>query len=121
MTVVFDRVFSCRGTPSVMSKNYGATGATSRRGQTYLMFQRAGNMKGSSPRPSIKAAGANEHAAVTLDDVKSVALDSMPDVDMLPPAFQECYRYRTCRHSSVMVIRSDFLFEDRRVSGLSPS
>lgn len=80
-----------RGTPSVMSKNYGATGATSRRGQAYLLVQRAGNMKGSSPRPSVKPAVANEHATVTLDDVKSVALDSMPDVDLLPPAFQECY------------------------------
>lgn len=80
-----------RGTPSVMSKNYGATGATSRRGQAYLMVQRAGNMKTSSPRPSVKPAAANEHATVTLDDVKSVALDSMPDVDLLPPAFQECY------------------------------
>lgn len=77
-----------RGTPSVMSRNYGATGASSRRGHAYLMFQRAGNMKGSSPRPSVKAAGANEHATVSLDDVKSVALDSMPDVDVLPP---ECY------------------------------
>lgn len=72
-----------------MSRNYGATGASSRRGHAYLMFQRAGNMKGSSPRPSVKAAGANEHATVSLDDVKSVALDSMPDVDVLPP---ECYR-----------------------------
>ncbi|RMX40903.1 hypothetical protein pdam_00012038 [Pocillopora damicornis] len=80
-----------KGTPSVMSKNYGATGATSRRGQAYLLVQRAGNMKGSSPRPSVKPAAANEHATVTLDDVKSVALDSMPDVDLLPPAFQECY------------------------------
>lgn len=77
-----------------MSKNYGgAAGASPRRGQAYLLFQRAGNMKGSSPRPSIKAAGTNEHATVTLDDVKSVALDSMPDVDVLPPAFQKCYRY----------------------------
>ena len=75
-----------------MSKNYGATGATSHRGQAYLLVQRAGNMKGSSPRPSVKPAAANEHATVTLDDVKSVALDSMPDVDLLPPAFQECYR-----------------------------
>lgn len=75
-----------RGTPSVMSKNYGAAGTTSRRGQAYLLLQRAGNVKGSSPRPSIK-----EHDTVTLDDVKSVALDSMPDVDMLPSAFQECY------------------------------
>ena len=73
-----------------MSKNYGAAGSLSHRGQTYLMFQRAGNMKGSSPRPSIKAAGANEHATVTLDDVKSVAFDSMPDE--LPSAFQKCYR-----------------------------
>ena len=76
-----------------MSKNYGAAGTTSRRGQAHLLLQRAGNMKVSSPRPSIKAVGVNEHATVTLDDVKSVALDSMPDVDMLPPAFQECYRY----------------------------
>lgn len=75
-----------------MSKNYGVAGTTSRRGQAYLLVQRAGNMKGSSPRPSIKAA-ANEHTTVTLDDIKSVALDSMPDVDALPPAFQECYRY----------------------------
>ncbi|XP_068682981.1 protein phosphatase 1 regulatory subunit 36-like [Montipora foliosa] len=77
-----------RGTPSVMSKNYGAAGSLSHRGQTYLTFQRAGNMKGSSPRPSIKA-GANEHATVTLDDVKVVAFDSMPDE--LPSAFQKCY------------------------------
>ena len=75
-----------------MSKNYGAAGTSSRRGQAYLSLQRAGNMKGSSPRPSIKATGGNEHATVTLDDVKSVALDSMPDVDVLPPAFQKCYR-----------------------------
>ncbi|CAH3153215.1 unnamed protein product [Porites evermanni] len=80
-----------RATPSVMSKNYTTAGTTSRRGQAYLLLQRAGNMKGSSPRPSVKAAGANEHAMVTLDDVKSVALDSMPDVDVLPPTFQECY------------------------------
>lgn len=76
-----------------MSKNYATAGTTSRRGQAYLLLQRAGNMKGSSPRPSVKAAGANEHAMVTLDDVKSVALDSIPDVDVLPPTFQECYRY----------------------------
>lgn len=82
----------CRGTPSVLSKNYGAAGALSRRGQAYLMFQRAGNIKGSSPRPSIKAAGANEHATVTLEDVKSVALDSIPDGHLLPSTFQECYR-----------------------------
>ncbi|XP_029205519.2 protein phosphatase 1 regulatory subunit 36-like [Acropora millepora] len=80
-----------RGTPSVLSKNYGAAGALSRRGQAYLMFQRAGNIKGSSPRPSIKAAGANEHATVTLEDVKSVALDSIPDGHHLPSTFQECY------------------------------
>ncbi|XP_015769098.1 PREDICTED: protein phosphatase 1 regulatory subunit 36-like [Acropora digitifera] len=55
------------------------------------MFQRAGNIKGSSPRPSIKAAGANEHATVTLEDVKSVALDSIPDGHHLPSTFQECY------------------------------
>lgn len=76
-----------------MSKNYATAGTTSRRGQAYLLLQRAGNMKGSSPRPSVKAAGANEHAVVSLDDVKSVALDSMPDVDVLPETFQECYRY----------------------------
>ena len=75
-----------------MSKNYGAVGTTSRRGQAYLLLQRAGNVKGSSPRPSIK-----EHDTVTLDDVKSVALDSMPDVDMLPSAFQECYRYSSLK------------------------
>ena len=75
-----------------MSKNYGAAGTTSRRVQAYLLVQRAGNMKGSSPRPSVKAAAANEHTTVTLDDIKSVALDSMPDVDQLRPAFQECYR-----------------------------
>ena len=76
-----------------MSKNYGAAGTVSRRGHAYLLVQRAGNLKGSSPRPSVKAAAANEHATVTLDDVKSVALDSMPDVDELPSAFQKCYRY----------------------------
>ena len=46
-------------------------------------------MKGSSPRPSVKAAAANEPATVTLDDVKSVALDSMPEVYEMPNAFQE--------------------------------
>ena len=80
-----------RGTPSVMSKNIGAVAAASRRGQAYLMVQR-GDLKGSSPRPSLKA-GAAEHASVTLDDVKSVALDSMPDVELLPPSFQGCYRF----------------------------
>ena len=84
--------FQYRGTPSVMSKNYGAAGTTSRRGQAYVSVQRAGNLKGSSPRPSVKAAVANEHTAVTLDDIKSVALDSMPEVDDRPSAFQECYR-----------------------------
>ena len=74
-----------------MSKNYGGVGASSKHGQAYLMVQRAGNLKGFSPRPSLKA-GPNEHATVTLDDVKSVALDSMPDADVLPQAFQECYR-----------------------------
>ena len=72
-----------------MSKNYGAAGTASRRGQAYLLVQRVGNMKGSSPRPSVKAAAANEPATVTLDDVKSVALDSMPEVYEMPNAFQE--------------------------------
>ena len=76
-----------------MSKNYGAAGTASRRGQAYLLVQRAGNIKGSSPRPSVKAAAANEPATVTLDDIKSVALDSMPYVNELPPTFQSCYRY----------------------------
>lgn len=70
-----------------MSKNYGAAGTASRRGQAYLLVQRVGNMKGSSPRPSVKAAAASEH--VTLDDIKSVALDSMPEVYEMPNAFQE--------------------------------
>ena len=70
-----------------MSKNYGAAGTASRRGQAYLLVQRVGNMKGSSPRPSVKAAATSEH--VTLDDVKSVALDSMPEVYEMPKAFQE--------------------------------
>lgn len=78
----------CRGTPSVMSRNIGGT---SRRGQTYLMSQRTGN-KGSSPRASLKA-GNYEHNTVTLDDVKSVALDSMPDVEVFPEVFQVACRY----------------------------
>ncbi|XP_048586607.1 protein phosphatase 1 regulatory subunit 36 isoform X2 [Nematostella vectensis] len=79
-----------RGTPSVMSKNYGGAAAPgSRKGQTYLMAQRQGN-KGSSPRPSLRA-GANEHAKVTLEDVKGIALDALPEVDLLPDAFQSCY------------------------------
>ena len=76
-----------------MSKNYGAAGPTSRRGQAYLLVQRVGNMKGSSPRPSVKAAAANEHATVTLDDIKSVALDSMLEVEEMRKALQECDRY----------------------------
>lgn len=76
-----------------MSKNYGTAGPTSRRGQAYLLVQRVGNTKGSSPRPSVKAAAANEHATVTLDDIKSVALDSMPEVDEMRKALQECDRY----------------------------
>ena len=75
-----------------MSKNYGAAGPTSRRGQAYLLVQRVGNMKGSSPRPSVKAAAANEHATVTLDDIKSVALDSMLEVEEMRKALQECDR-----------------------------
>ena len=73
---------STRGTPSAMSKNIGAAAASRRRG---------GDLKGSSPRPSMRGGG-TEHTSVTLDDVKSVALDSMPDVDLLPAAFQGCYR-----------------------------
>ncbi|XP_031554611.1 protein phosphatase 1 regulatory subunit 36-like [Actinia tenebrosa] len=76
-----------RGTPSVMSRNVGVAGVGSRRGQAYLLGQRTGNMKGSSPRPSIKA-GTSEHLSITLDDVKSVAFDSLPDVDSLPEVFQ---------------------------------
>lgn len=82
-----------------MSKNYGAAVTASRRGQAYLLVQRAGNMKGSSPRPSVKGAAANDPATVTLDDIKSVALDSMPDVDELAPsAFEECYRYMNVQY-----------------------
>jgi hypothetical protein len=74
-----------------MSKNMGAAATGSRRGQAYLMVQRTGNMKGSSPRPSLKA-GPNEHLTITLDDVKSVALDSLPDVDMMPEIFHSACR-----------------------------
>ena len=73
-----------------MSKNYGGVGGGSRRGQAQLSIQRTSNFKGTSPRPSLKTSA--EHASVTLDDVKSVALDSMPDMVVLPPAFQGCYR-----------------------------
>lgn len=101
-----------------MSKNYGAAGTTSRRGQAYLLVQRAGNMKGSSPRPSVKPAAANEHAAVTLDDIKSVALDSMPEVDEIRKALQECDRYivhhyNNCatRYMYIANIYVNFLFD----------
>lgn len=78
-----------RATPSVLSKNYGGVGGGSRRGQALLTVQRTSNFKGTSPRPSLKTG--TEHATVTLDDVKSVALDSIPDMDILPSAFQGCY------------------------------
>lgn len=68
------------------------------------MSQRVGN-KGSSPRASLKA-GNCEHNTVTLDDVKSVAFDSMPDVEIFPEEFQMACRYvlYMCRSSVIMFI-----------------